>query len=100
MKKKVIIIICLILIIWLITDFLLFFNPLNELPNVILVEDLTTKKDAKVKVSEFIEKIEKGKMVSKNYYIDTSEYGKQKIVIKIENNYGKKREYQFFIEVK
>ena len=100
MKKKVIIIICLILIIWLITDFLLFFNPLNELPNVILVEDLTIKKDAKVKVSEFIKKIEKGKMVSKNNYIDTSEYGKQKIVIKIENKYRRKWEYIFFVEVK
>ena len=99
MNKKVFVIVT-IFVICLITIFLMFFNPLNELPTVILKENLTIKKDDKVKVSEFIEKIEKGKMVSKNYYIDTSEYGKQKIVIKIENNYGKKREYQFFIEVK
>ena len=100
MKKKVVIIICFILVIWLITDFLLFFNPANEVQNVILVEDLTIKKDEKVKASDFIKKIEKGKMVSKDYYIDSSEYGRQKIIIKIKNNYGKKREYQFFIEVK
>lgn len=99
MKKKVIIIICIILII-LITNFILFCNPFNEIPTVVLKENLTISKNEKVKVSDFIKKIEKGKIVSKDYYIDSSNYGKQKIVIKIENNYGKKREYQFFIEVK
>ena len=53
-----------------------------------------------MKLFDIIEKIEKGKMVSKNHYIDTSEYGKQKIVIKIENKYGRKWEYIFFVEVK
>ena len=100
MKKSVIISICIILVICLVTIILMFFNPFNELPMVVLNENLTIKKDEKVKVSDFIKKIEKGKMVSKNYYIDSSKYGKQKIIIKIENNYGKKREYQFFIEVK
>ena len=98
--KKTIIIMCLIFIICLITILLMFFNPLNELPTVILKEDLTVEKDEKVKASEFIQKIKKGKIVSKDYYIDSSKYGQQKIVIKIENNYGKKREYQFFVEVK
>lgn len=100
MKKKVIISIIIILIIIIIADLLLFFNPFNEVPTVVLNENLTIKKDEKVKVSDFIKRIEKGKIVSKDYYIDSSNYGKQKIVIKIENNYGKKREYQFFIEVK
>lgn len=100
MKKKVIIIIFIILIIIIIADLLLFFNPFNEVPTVVLNENLTISKNEQVKVSDFIKKIEKGKIVSKDYYIDSSNYGKQKIVIKIENNYGKKREYQFFIEVK
>ena len=100
MKKSVIISICIILVICLVTIVLMFFNPQNELPTVVLKDDLSVKRNEKVKPSEFIRTIEKGKIVSKDKYIDTSNYGKQKIVIVVEKNYGKKRDYIFFVEVK
>lgn len=100
MKKSVIISICIILVICLVTIILMFFNLQNELPTVVLKDDLSVKRNEKVKPSEFIGTIEKGKIVSKDKYIDTSNYGKQKIVIVVENNYGKKRDYIFFVEVK
>mgnify|MGYP003458940207 CR=1 FL=1 len=85
MKKKIIIITNIICIICLLAGtFVIINNKKNELPSVILQNDLT---------------VEKGKIISKDDYIDTSTPGKQKITITIENNYNKKRDYTFYIEV-
>lgn len=100
MKKKIIIITTIICIICLLVGtFVIINNKKNELPSVILQNDLTVEINKKAKISSFIKSIEKGKIISKDDYIDTSNQGKQKITIKIENNYNKKRDYTFYIEV-
>lgn len=100
MKKKIIIIATITCIICLLAGiFVAINNKKNELPNVILQNDLTVEKNEKVKISSFIKSVEKGKIISKDDYIDTATPGKQKITITIENNYKKKRDYTFFIEV-
>ena len=100
MKKKIIIMATITCIICLLAGiFFIINNKKNELPSVILQNDLTVEPNEKVKISSFIKSIEKGKIISKDNYIDTSTPGKQKITITIENNYNKKRDYTFFIEV-
>ncbi len=100
MKKKIIIIVTIICIICLLSGiFVAINNKKNELPNVILQNNLTVEQNEKVKISSFIKSVEKGKIISKDNYIDTATPGKQKITITIENNYKKKRDYTFFIEV-
>lgn len=100
MKKKIIIIVTIICIICLLSGiFFIINNKKNELPNVVLENNLKVQKDEKVKISSFIKSVEKGKIISKDNYIDTATPGKQKITITIENNYKKKRDYTFFIEV-
>lgn len=100
MNKKIIIIVTIICIICLLAGiFVAINNKKNELPNVVLENNLKVQKDEKVKISSFIKSVEKGKIISKDDYIDTATPGKQKITITIENNYKKKRDYTFFIEV-
>lgn len=100
MKKKIIIIVTITCIICLLAGiFVAINNKKNELPNVILQNNLTVEQNEKVKISSFIKSVEKGKIISKDDYIDTATPGKQKITITIENNYKKKRDYTFFIEV-
>lgn len=100
MKKKIIIITTIICIICLLAGtFVIIINKKNELPSVILQNDLTVEINKKVKISSFIKSIEKGKIISKDDYIDTSTPGKQKITITIENNYNKKRDYTFYTKV-
>ncbi len=100
MKKKIIIIATITCIICLLAGiFFIINNKKNELPNVVLENNLKVQKDEKVKISSFIKSVEKGKIISKDDYIDTATPGKQKITITIENNYKKKRDYTFFIEV-
>lgn len=100
MNKKIIIIATITCIICLLSGiFVVINNKKNELPNVVLQNDLTVEQNEKVKISSFIKSVEKGKIISKDDYIDTAAPGKQKITITIENNYKKKRDYTFFIEV-
>lgn len=100
MKKKIIIIATITCIICLLAGiFVAINNKKNELPSIILQNDLTVEQNEKVKISSFIKSVEKGKIISKDNYIDTATPGKQKITITIENNYKKKRDYTFFIEV-
>ena len=100
MKKKIIIIVTIICIICLLAGiFVAINNKKNELPSVVLQNNLTVEQNEKVKTSSFIKSVEKGKIISKDDYIDTATPGKQKITITIENNYKKKRDYTFFIEV-
>jgi hypothetical protein len=40
------------------------------------------------------------KIISKEKVVDTTTLGTKKIVIVIENDYGKARDYQFFVKVK
>ena len=47
----------------------------------------------------YIEDVRYGKIVSEEQNIDTKTLGKKKVIIEIENNYGKKREYIFYVEV-
>lgn len=100
MKKKIIIIVTITCIICLLAGiFVAINNKKNELPSVVLQNNLTVEQNEKVKISSFIKSVEKGKIISKDDYIDTATPGKQKITITIENNYKKKRDYTFFIEV-
>ncbi len=98
-KNKKITIIIIFIIFIIVLSFLIITYKINELPSVILQNNLSVEQNEKVKISSFIKSIEKGKIISKDDYIDTSTPGKQKITITIENNYNKKRDYTFYIEV-
>lgn len=46
-----------------------------------------------------IRNIEKGKILTEEKIVDTSKLGRKKIILTIENNYGKKRQFQYFINI-
>lgn len=48
----------------------------------------------------YIKNIKYGKIISEEKKADTSKLGKKKLIVIIENNYGKSMEYQFFITIK
>ena len=80
MKKKKIIITTIICIICLLAGtFVIINNKKKELPSVILQNNLSVEQNEKVKISSFIKSIEKGKIILKDDYIDTSTPGKQKL---------------------
>ena len=96
--KKTTIIICIIAV--TIVILVSFFDyRYNQLPNVILKDDLTVSISSKVTNFSFIEKIEDGTITSKEKNIDTMSPGKKEIIITIKNKYGKERQYKYFIEV-
>lgn len=76
------------------------FDPFHALPNVELKDNLTAEQNEKVTNISYIKDVRHGKVISKEENIDTTTLGKKKIKIEIENNYGKKREYIFYIDVK
>ena len=98
MKKKNKIIICIIicLVIVLINLFDYYYN---QLPTVILKDNLTVTALSDVTNLSFIEKIEDGVVISKEEKIDTTSLGKKEIVIVIINKCGKERKYKYFIDV-
>lgn len=75
------------------------FDPFHSLPIVELKDNLTAEQNEKVTNISYIEDVKYGKVISKEENIDTTTLGKKKIKIEIENNYKKKREYIFYIEV-
>lgn len=98
MKKNNLIVICIIIILAIIL--INFFDYYyNQLPNVILKEDLTVNVSSEVTNLSFIEKIEGGTIISKEKKIDTSSTGKKEVIITIKNKYGKERQYKYFINV-
>ncbi len=67
---------------------------------IVSLNDLSaTQYEERTDVS-YIKNIKYGKVISKENKIDTTTPGEKKIVFIIENNYGKTREYQFFVNVK
>lgn len=76
------------------------FDPFHTLPIVELKDNLTAEQNEKVTNISYIEDVRHGKVISKEENIDTTTLGKKKVKIEIENNYGKKREYIFYIDVK
>lgn len=99
MRKKVIIISTIIFLLIMIYFFLQIFDPFHTLPVVELKDNLTAEQNEKVTNISYIEDVKYGKIISKEENIDTKTLGKKKVVIEIENNYGKKREYIFYIDV-
>lgn len=99
-KNKIItfgIIICLLIMVYFTLQ---IFDPFHILPIVELKDNLTAEQNEKVTNISYIEDVRYGKVISKEENIDTTTLGKKKVKIKIENNYGKKREYIFYIDVK
>ena len=90
------IIICLLIMVYFALQ---IFDPFHTLPVVELKDNLTAEQNEKVTDISYIEDVRYGKVVSKEKKIDTKTLGKKKVVIEIENNYGKKREYIFYIDV-
>lgn len=91
------IIICLLIMVYFALQ---IFDPFHSLPIVELKDNLTAEQNEKVTNISYIEDVKYGKVISKEENIDTTTLGKKKIKIEIENNYGKKREYIFYIDVK
>lgn len=71
----------------------------NQLPEVILNDNLTVYTFDDVTSLSFISKINNGTIISREEKIDTSTAGKKEVVITIKNKYGKKRDYKYFVIV-
>ena len=99
MRKKVIIIPTIIFLLIMVYFVIQIFDPFHTLPIVELKDNLTAEQNEKVTNISYIEDVRHGKVNSKEENIDTTTLGKKKIKIEIENNYGKKREYIFYIDV-
>ena len=100
MKKNKIITIGIIIFLLIMVYFVIqIFDPFHTLPIVELKDNLTAEQNEEVTDISYIEDVRYGKVVSKEKKIDTKTLGKKKVVIEIENNYGKKREYIFYIDV-
>ena len=98
-KNKIItvgITICLLIMVYFALQ---IFDTFHTLPVVELKDNLTAEQNEKVTTISYIEDVKYGKVISKEENIDTTTLGKKKVKIEIENNYGKKREYIFYIEV-
>jgi hypothetical protein len=74
------------------------FDVFHTYPIVTLNDLSATQYEERTNVS-FIKDIKYGKVVSKEKLIDTATPGEKKVVVIIENNYGKKRKYQFFVNI-
>ena len=90
--------IILVLIIFLYAWYL-FLYTYRELP--IVDCDYYAKAEQYSEITNYygIRNVDKGKIITKEKVIDTSHLGRKKIVLTIENNYGKKRKYQYFINI-
>ena len=90
--------IILVLIIFLYAWYL-FLYTYRELP--IVDCDYYAKAEQYSEITNYygIRNVDKGKIITKEKVIDTSHLGRKKIVLTIENNYGKKRNYQYFINI-
>lgn len=76
-----------------------YFDIFHTIPIVSLNNLETNQYEDRTDIS-YIKNIKYGKIISKEKKIDTSKPGKKKLIIIIENNYGKSMEYQFFITIK
>ena len=100
MKKNKIITIGIIIFLLIMVYFVIqIFDPFHTLPIVELKDNLTAEQNEKATNISYIEDAKYGKIISKEENIDTTTLGKKKVKIEIENNYGKIREYIFYIEV-
>ena len=99
MKKMKTIVVTVILLLIMLYFVIQIFDPFHTLPVVELKDNLTANQNEKVTNILYIEDVKYGKVISKEENIDTTTLGKKKVKIEIENNYGKKREYIFYIEV-
>lgn len=99
MKKWKLIVVTVISLLIMLYFVIQIFDPFHELPVVELKDNLTAEQDEKVTNISYIEDVKYGKVISKEENIDTTTLGQKKVKIEIENNYGKKREYIFYIEV-
>lgn len=98
-KNKIIMIVTIFFLLIMLYFVLQIFDPFHTLPVVELKDNLTAEQNEKVTNISYIEDVKYGKIISKEENIDTTTLGKKKIKIEIENNYGKKREYIFYIDV-
>ncbi len=94
-KRIVIFGLCLSLVIGLIT-WLYFYHQKVE---VILVKDLTVPYQSSITNLSFIEKVQKGKILTKEETIDTTKLGTKKITLTFQNQYGRKETKTFEITV-
>lgn len=74
------------------------FDVFHTLPIVTLNDLSTTQYEERTDIS-YIKNIKYGKVISKPKKIDTTTPGEKRITIVIENNYGKKTKYQYFVNV-
>ena len=79
--------------------FIIYSNILHTEPTIVFNEKFKIKKGQKVKNTYFIKEVKYGKIVSDEYYIDTSKAGEKLVSITIKNVYGKKKRYDFYIKV-
>lgn len=95
-KKIIVVALLIVLVLFFV---LFFFNRKKEDSfKINLIDNLNIEINEQYKVSKFIKNIEKGKMINKDFVIDSSKLGKKKISIKIE--YKKKTyDYSFTVDV-
>ena len=96
-KVKIIVIfgLCLSLMIGLITWLYLYQQKVE----VVLVKDLTVPYSSSITNLSFVEKVKKGKILTKEETIDTTKLGTKKITLTFQNQYGRKENQTFEITV-
>ena len=75
------------------------FNPYYYYPKIESNYKLQVEQYSEITNYYGISSISNGKITTKEKVIDTSKIGKKKIELIIENKYGKKREYTYYIDV-
>lgn len=96
-KKEIVIIV--ILIIFTIFLSSTSYYLLNKDVDVILKDNLNVKVFDEVSVNDFIEKVNKGTVISDDELVNTSSLGKKDIRVKVKNKFGKESFYSFNINV-
>lgn len=98
-RKKIVIFLSVFYLLTFIYFFVSYFDIFHVIPVVALSKNLHAIQNETVMDISYIKGIKYGKVVSKKKRIDTSTLGEKKIVITIQNNYGKKYDYTFYINI-
>ena len=98
-KKKILICFGVIYLLTCIYFFISYFDIFHTVPVVSFSKKLEATQNETVTNISYIKEIKYGKVISNEKRIDTSTLGEKKIAITIQNNYGKKRDYTFYINI-
>ena len=98
-KKWIILICCFTVFSFILYFWNMNFNPYYYYPQIEINNKIQVEQYSEITNYYGIKNISNGKIVTKEKIIDTSKIGKKEVDLVIENKYGKKREFTYFIDV-